>query len=215
MKHGTTHTPTTLHHALAPSAPRRRGLPMKFSLPCLATAAAVSLQLAACTEMMRTDSANHARKSSQARQAALLNNQTASRQAAPAQPVAGQALVQLLAGQSHISEFRRQSQDSQPYFVSYGFFEVGGGYVASDTYSQHSPATYTHGVWSVSGPVLCITGMDGNELEQCFTMRVEPGGAVQYWMHKPGDPFHGLIAARVHLIREGQQTPAFVSTPAQ
>ena len=177
--------------------------------------AAASLLFSGCTDMLRSDSANAARKSNQARQAAVVSNQSASRQAAPAQAVQGDALVQLLAGKSHISEFRKRSEDSQPYFVSYGFFQRSGAFVASDTYSQHSPGYYTHGTWQVSGPLLCITGMDGNPLEQCFTVRVESGGAVQYWIHNPGDPFHGLITARVQLVRDGQQVPAFLSTPAQ
>ena len=180
-----------------------------------AVAVAASLCFTGCTDMLRSDSANFARKSNQARQAAVVSNQTASHQAAPAQSVQGDALVRLLSGKSHISEFRKRSEDSQPYFVRYSFFQSSGAFVASDTYSQYSPDYYTHGLWRVSGALLCITGMDGNPLEQCFTVRVEPSGAVQYWIHNPGDPFDGLITARVHLIREGQQVPAFESTLAQ
>ena len=44
---------------------------------------------------------------------------------------------------------------------------------------------------------------------------LETGGAVQYWIHRPGDPFHGLLTSRVTIIREGPQTPAFVTSTTQ
>jgi hypothetical protein len=207
MKHTTAPTKARLQRPLACQRPHTVALqhtPRKWGL---ALAAVAGLWLTGCIEMLRSDNTNLAHRSSQARQAALVGNQAASRQAAPAQPVQGDALVQLLSGKSHISEFRKQVEDSQPYFVSYSHFQVGGGFVAADTYGHRSPDYYRHGQWRVNGPLLCVTGLNGNALE--------PSGAVQYWIHKPGDAFHGLITSRVHLVREGQQVPAFTSTPAQ
>lgn len=53
-----------------------------------------------------------------------------------------------------------------------------------------------------------------NSYLSCYTIRVAPDGAIQYWIHKPGDPFHGLFTRNVKIVRKGLQEPEYISDPA-
>ena len=171
--------------------------------------------LSGCMEMLRSDAANFGRQSAQARQEALQGNRLASQQAAPAQRLAGEALTRFLAGKSHVSEYRKSTSDAQPYYAAYVYFRPDGHYLWLNTYEQSDPATTPWGTWQVSGDVLCVTEQRGETTPSCYTLRLQTDGTVQYWTHKPGDPFHGLLTAHVSIIRDGPQTPAFVSSPSQ
>ena len=46
-------------------------------------------------------------------------------------------------------------------------------------------------------------------------VRVETGGAIQYWNDQPGDDFQGLLARRIHIVLAGAILPAFITTPEQ
>ncbi len=52
---------------------------------------------------------------------------------------------------------------------------------------------------------------DGPE-ESCFNIKVTAANKIEYWNHKPGDPYHGLIASSVTLVRPGPQEPEYVTT---
>jgi outer membrane PBP1 activator LpoA protein len=78
---------------------------------------AIAIVTAGC-EMMYSDNANHARKVARANSAALATNKEASRQAAPAETVTGDALRLLLSGNSHVEEFRKAVTDAKPYFTT-------------------------------------------------------------------------------------------------
>lgn len=174
--------------------------------------------LSGCVEIMSSDSANFARQSAQARQAALVGNRQASQQAAPARMLAGEELTRLLAGKSHVSEYRKASSgisDAQPYYAEYTYFSPDGRYLWLNTYEQNNPATTPWGTWQVNGEVLCVTQQRGEVEPHCYTLRLQADGTVQYWTHKPGDPFHGLLSARVEIVREGLQTPTFVTSTSQ
>ena len=177
--------------------------------------AAASTGLSGCMEMMRSDAANFGSQRAQARQAALVNNHQASQQAPTARRLAAEDLTRFLAGKSHVSEYRKHTSDGQPYYAEYVYFGPDGRYLWLNTYEQNDPASAVWGSWQVNGEVLCVTQQRGDAEPHCYTLRVEPGGTVQYWTHQPSDPFHGLISARVTLVRDGPQTPAFVSSWAQ
>ena len=95
--------------------------PMNSSLLGLGAAGAIALQLAlmtaGCTDMLYSDSQNFGRRSAQARQSALRSMQLSSSQANAAQPVGGQALVQLLSGNTHVQPYRKRSEDTKPYIT--------------------------------------------------------------------------------------------------
>jgi hypothetical protein len=165
--------------------------------------------LSGCTDMLRTDSANFAIKSDQNRQRALASNRLASQQAAPAKLLAGADLARTLAGKSHVSEFRKASSDTRPYYAEYVYFSPDGRYLWLNTYEQRDPKTTAWGTWRVDGEVLCVTQQRNVSTPSCYTLRQEAGGALQYWTHNPDDAFHGLLTARVTIVREGPQTPAF------
>jgi len=189
------------------SAPRS-----KPGLLCVLLSA---ITLTGCTEMLRSDAANFGRQRAQARSEALAGNRVASQQAAPARTLAGEELVRLLAGKSHVSEYRKATRDAQPYYAVYAYYGPDGRYLWLNTYERRDPATTPWGTWKVNGEVLCVTQQRGAAEPHCYTLRLEPGGTVQYWTHQPGDPFHGLLTAYVTIVREGPQTPSFVSSPAQ
>ena len=94
---------------------------MNYSLLRLGAAGAIALQLAlmtaGCTDMLYSDSQNAGRRSAQARQSALRSMQLSSSQANAAQPVLGQALVQLLSGNTHVQPYRKRSEDTKPYIT--------------------------------------------------------------------------------------------------
>ena len=169
----------------------------------------------ACMEMLRSDNANFARTSEHRRQDALRNNRLASQQAATARAVGGIELRRLLAGRTHVSEFRKRSGDSLPYYVEYDHFGEDGRFQALNTYERRDPATTAVGVWRVDGQRLCITETRTASGETCFAVRVEAGGAIQYWNDQPGDDFHGLLARRIHIVLAGAILPAFITTPEQ
>lgn len=173
------------------------------------------MALSGCMEMFRSDAGNFGHQRAQARASAVAVNRQASQQAAPARRLAGEELTRFLAGKSHVSEFRRATSDAQPRYAEYVYFGPDGRYLWLNTYEQRDPATTTWGTWQVNGEVLCVTQQRGEAEPQCYTLRLEAGGTVQYWTHQPGDPFHGLLTARVTDVREGPQTPSFVSSPAQ
>ena len=166
-------------------------------------------------ELLRSDSGNASLQNQRARDSALINNRLASQQAAPARPLAGPELSSLLAGKTHVSEFRKAVNDAQPFYAEYAYFNPDGRYQWLNTYELRDPATAIPGIWRVNGEVLCVTQVRGDAQPQCFTLRQQASGTIQYWTHKPGDPFHGLISAHVHIVRAGPQQPAFVSTSQQ
>jgi|GEM_PF-2199424 len=173
------------------------------------------MTLTGCMEMLRSDAANFGRQRAQARSEALTANRLASQQAAPARKLAGEELTRFLAGKSHVSEYRKTTGAAQPYYAEYVYYGRDGRYLWLNTYEQRDPATTPWGTWQVNGEVLCVTQQRGAAEPHCYTLRLEAGGTVQYWIHQPDDPFHGLLTARVTMVREGPQTPSFVSSPAQ
>ncbi|MGJ7507481.1 hypothetical protein [Variovorax sp. GT1P44] len=137
----------------------------------------------------------------------LAASQAASRQAPPAQPVAADALEKLVAGQTHVIEYRRRVGDAMPYLVTYEYFGADGRYVFMDTQTRRNPDEYPNDRWRVAAGVLCIDITSEGTPERCYTLRQEAGGVIQYWIHKPGDVSDGLISSSVKIVRSGLQTP--------
>ncbi|MEQ1686765.1 MAG: hypothetical protein ABL916_24190 [Burkholderiaceae bacterium] len=181
-----------------------------ITLRCVAGLLA-AMALSGCVEMLYSDNANAQRQRAAERNEALAGNREASRQALPAQALSGEALQRLLAGKTHVNEYRRRVEDSKPYYTVYDHFHPDGSFQSINTSWRSDPATASVGRWKVAGEVLCITEMNGDSQDHCFTIRQEASGAIQYWIHQPGDPFHGLITSRVHLVRDGPQTPEFAT----
>jgi hypothetical protein len=71
---------------------------------------------------LRSDSANALHENARANRGALIDSQTASRQATAAQPLGGDALLRTLSGNSHVSEFRKAAADAEPGRDSNGCF---------------------------------------------------------------------------------------------
>ena len=184
------------------------------ALRWLLLASAVHL-LPGCMEALRSDAANFGRQRAEARHEALQGNRLASQQAASAHRLAGEELTRFLAGKSHVSEYRKSTRDAQPYYVAYVYYSPDGRYLWLNTYENSDPATTPWGTWQVNGEVLCVTQQRGETAPHCYTLRLQTDGTVQYWTHKPGHPFHALLTAHVSIIRDGPQTPAFVSSPSQ
>jgi len=190
-------------------------LPMLSMLPpmmprrafFLALPLAAVLALAAC-DMLRSDSANAMHGWRQQRDEALRGNRIASRQAAPATPVGGDALVRLLAGKTHVHEYVKQI-GARPYLITYDFYRADGGYIALDTSSRREAASEPVGRWRVERDVLCISTPPDSE-DRCYKIRLQADGAIQYWIHKPGDDFDGLITSQVSIVRDGLQQPAVI-----
>jgi len=180
----------------------------KRTLYCLlATAAVAAASLSACGDMLRSDAANAGRQNAQARQESLAAAKAASQQAAPATPLSGDALVRVLSGKTHVHEYRRNAIDPKPYFIVYEYYRPDGAFIALDSYSRRDPAQVTPGRWRVTGETLCLTEKDGNPQEQCYAVRQESWGRLQYWNVRPGDPFDGLLSSKVDIVRSGLQTP--------
>ncbi|MEO8278682.1 MAG: hypothetical protein ABI564_03250 [Ideonella sp.] len=189
---------------------------MKTSHARLALAAA-ALQLAwmtvACTDALYSDAENAGRKSMQSRQAALRSMKSSSSAAATATPVSGQDLTQLLAGHTHVDAFVKRAGDAKPYLTTYDYYGPDGTFIAKDTYSRRTADYYDVGRWTVHANVLCIT-LPSRPEDACFTIRLTADGTIQYWIHKPGDPFDGLLTRNVTVVRNGPQEPEYTSDPA-
>lgn len=169
------------------------------------------LVTAACTDMLYSDSQNSARRSAQARESAIASMKTSSSQAVAAQPVTGQALEQLLSGNTHVKAYRKRSGDAKPYLTQYDYYAPDGTFIGRDTHGRRTAEYQDKGQWKVAGETLCITKRGD---QNCYTIRLAPDGTIQYWIHKPGDPFHGLLTRNIDEVRAGLQEPEYVSDPA-
>ncbi|ROZ79524.1 hypothetical protein EEB15_00995 [Ramlibacter sp. WS9] len=176
--------------------------------------AAVLVVIAAtgCAEMLRSDNANAQHQSARANKEALAAAKVATNQAVAARPVGGDALVRLLAGNTLVNEYRKQVADAKPYFTTYEYFSPDGAYIARDTYSRRTIQYQAVGRWRVSQDVLCINDRADHASDRCFTIKITSANAIEFWNHKPGDPFHNLIASTVAIVRPGLQTPEYVTT---
>jgi hypothetical protein len=164
----------------------------------------------ACTEMFYSDSANANRQGNRARQEAVRSMKISSAEAPAARLLSGEELVSLLAGKSHISEYRKRARDPKPYFTIYDYFGADGSYIGRDTYARRT-TDYQHvGRWAVNGTSLCIAASE----EHCYSIRLEDNGAIQYWVNEPGNQFDGLITRVVTIVRTGLQQPEYVSDPS-
>lgn len=188
-----------------------KALPVLGILLGLVVVIVVLAMVTGCMDMLYSDSANALRKNQQANKDALAASKTASRQNLQGQPVTGEALVKLLTGNTHVSEYRRHSGDAKPYFTVYQYYGPGGAYVERDTYSKRTDGYESKGRWRVDQDVLCIVESMYERTEKCYTLRRAPGGTIEFWYHKPGDAFHGLIASSVSIVRPGPQTPEYTS----
>jgi hypothetical protein len=172
----------------------------------------VAVAAAGCAELLHSDSANALHRNARANQEALAAAKAATLQAGAARPVAGDELVRLLSGNTHVREYRKQTTDARPYFTVYEFFSPDGAYIVRDTYGRRLPEYQGKGRWRVDANLLCLRERaDGTE-DSCFNIRVTPARGIEYWNHKPGNPYHGLIASRVTLVRPGLQEPEYVTT---
>ena len=140
--------------------------------------------------------------------------QLSSSQANAAQPVGGQALVQLLSGNTHVQPYRKRSEDIKPYITHYDYYGPDGTFIGRDTHSRRTVGYQDVGRWKVSADTLCIRVQSIQAEENCYTIRLAADGAIQYWIHKPGDPFHGLLTLNVKMVRQGLQEPEYISDPA-
>jgi len=166
---------------------------------------------AGCAEMLYSDSQNAGRQNAQARQAALASIKLSSSQADAAQQVTGPALAQLLSGNTHVQAFRKRSEDPKPFLTRYDYYAPDGTYIGRDTHSRRTTAYQEVGRWKVTEEALCIAKQSE---EACYTIRLASSGAVQYWIYKPGDPFHGLLTRNIRDVRSGLQEPEYISDPA-
>jgi hypothetical protein len=182
----------------------RRGIAAACSLPFV-------LMAMGCAEMRYSDSQNAGRQSEKARQAALASMKVSSSQAEAAQQVTGPALAQLLSGNTHVQAFRKRSEDPKPFLTRYDYYAPDGTYIGSDTHARRTTQYQEVGRWKVTEQVLCIARHSD---EACYTIRLASSGAVQYWIYKPGDPFHGLLTRNIRDVRSGLQQPEYVSDPA-
>jgi hypothetical protein len=182
-----------------------------LSVPALLGVVVVAVAMTGCAELLRSDSANALHRNARANQEALAAAKAATRQAGAARPVAGDELVRLLSGNTHVREYRKQAADARPYFTVYEFFGPDGAYLVRDTYSRRLPEYQRKGRWRVDRDLLCIRERADVTEERCFNIRVRPAGGIEYWYHKPGDPYHGLIASSVTLVRPGPQEPEYVT----
>jgi len=173
----------------------------------------LAFTLAGCVEMLHSDSENASRRAHRARDESLRAMKLGSAQAAPGQVVTGEALPKMLAGQSHVSEYRKRVGDAKPYITVYDFFGNDGTFISRDTHGRRTPAYQTVGRWRVRAGLLCIATPSQPD-ESCYTIRLAADGALQYWIAKPGDPFDGLLTKSVRIVRPGLQEPEYVSDPA-
>jgi len=190
---------------------------MKSTFTRIGAAVAVALQLgmmAACTDMFYSDAQNAGRKSEEARQAALRSMKLSSTQADAAKQMKGQALVQLLSGSTHVEAYRKRSDDVKPYLTSYDYYGPDGTFISRDTHSRRTIDYQDIGSWKVDVDTLCITIQSRPSEQNCYTIRLAPDGAIQYWIRKPGDPFDGLFTRNVRIVRKGLQEPEYISDPA-
>jgi len=126
----------------------------------------------------------------------------------------GQALMQLLSGNTHVEPYRKRSEDARPYITHYDHYGADGTFIGRDTHSRKTAAYQDVGRWKVTADLLCISLKSRMAEESCYTVRLAPDGAIQYWIHKPGDLFHGLLTRNVTIVRPGLQEPEYISDPA-
>jgi outer membrane murein-binding lipoprotein Lpp len=175
----------------------------------------VALLIAGCQSMFRSDSSNAIRQWKNANAQVLAGSKEASRQSAGSVQIKGHELVELLTGYSMVREYVKHSGDSTPYFTSYEYFGPGGKRVMRDTYSLRAPGYEEKSRWRLDGDVLCVFSLPMGQPERCHTLRRAADGRIQFWHHKPGDPYDGLVESSVKRILPGLQEPEFITPPDQ
>jgi hypothetical protein len=186
---------------------------MRDKLFCIAAIGFLSLATTACTEMFRSDAENFSRQADRSRQRALQSMKLSSAQQPAGKAVAGDTLLKLLSGKSHIREYRKRIDDARPYVTTYDYFGPDGTFIVRDTHGRRTAEYQEMGKWTVNGGVLCIV-VPSYVDKKCYSIRIEPAGKIQYWIHNPGDPFDGLASAGVSIVRPGLQEPEYISDPA-
>ena len=183
---------------------------MRVRLTVVALGGVALIALGSCAEMFRSDAENAGRQSEEAQRNWVRSSRIASSQAAPAEPVRGAALTRLLAGKTHVIEYRMSNAEPAPYYVTYDYYRADGRFIFLDTRFRQDPDEHAGDRWRVDDDVLCLLKSSDGETNECFKVKVEAGGAIQYWIHRPGDPKNGLITKSVRIVKDGMQTPAFV-----
>ena len=187
-------------------------LPLFALLLGIAAIIMVALAVAGCVGMLYSDGAYALRKNQRANAEALAVAKVVSRQKVQAPTASGEALVRRLSGNTHVSEFRKQTADAKPYFTTYEYFGPDGIHIVRDTYSRRSEGYQAKGHWRVDRDVLCVTDREDDLTKECFTVRLTPANVIEFWYHRPGEASHGLFAREVAIVRPGLQTPEYTTT---
>ena len=163
--------------------------------------AALALVAFGC-EAFHSDAENFARQRRAERARAVAGMRAATAQTARGSDVAGDALVRLVSGRSHVFVYGVSPSGRAARYAESSHFRSDGGFVYRNTEWALDPAGRPGDHWRVDGPRLCILNGAFSADEHCYRLAVQPDGRVQYYIADPGET-DGLLTKITDRIVEG------------
>lgn len=128
---------------------------------------------------------------------------TATAQTPPGRKVEGAELEALLRDKTHFFIYETDPSGRRGRYVESFYFRPDGRLIYTNT-SWVTDSTGAEGdAWRVEGDRLCYLNSSFSSDERCYTVAVREDGRIQYSVHEPGNPMHGLLTKATDDIRAG------------
>jgi len=125
--------------------------------------------------------------------------------------LAGQALVDALAGRTLVFRSRISVGGREHDSVVYRYFGPDGHFVYLDNNMLDVGFSFEYkegDYWKVTGPHLCMLSQFRSSEPSCYFVARTSDGTIQFYVDNPGGPYHDLLTAFTREIIEGP--PPFV-----
>jgi hypothetical protein len=158
-------------------------------------------------EALRSDAENYAREQRAERARRLAGMQAATEQTAHGTNVAGDALVELVSGRTHVFVYSTSPGGRAERYVEWSYFRPDGRFVYRNSQWAIAPEGRDGDRWRVDGDRLCVLNQAMSSDEHCYRLAVQAEGRVQYYIAAPGDDADGLLTKITDAVTEGPPKP--------
>jgi len=127
--------------------------------------------------------------------------QDATRQTPRGAPLAGPALLDAVAGRTHLFEYETRPNGERVRYVVTDFFARDGHLVHLDHWAARKADPQD--AWRIDGGRLCERIAAYSTTERCFALALDAQGRIQYYVDAPGEPSHGLLTSVTSRVIDG------------
>lgn len=157
-------------------------------------------------EAFRSDAENYARQRRAEHARAVAGMRAATSQTARGADVAGEALVRLVNGRTHVFVYGASPSGRAARYVEYSYFRSDGHFVYRNTEWATDPEGRDGDRWWVEGPRLCVLNGGFSADPHCFRLAVQPDGRIQYYVADAGET-DGLLTKVTDRVVDGPPAP--------